>query len=179
MFKRFIVALAVFLVVAQAGMVLSSPVTSPLKTSNAIGLQPEPYLAEASKWATTFLTRAHYKKMRLNDDLSEQIFDRYLESLDPNRIYFLDSDINGFASYRKTLDDSLMKQDLHPAFEIFNIYTHRVSERISHANKVLEGKFDFGIDETLELDRSEAPWAESRSALDEIWRKRVKNDVLR
>ena len=179
MFKRFIVALAIFLVVAQAGMVLSSPATSTLKSSNAIGLQPEPYLAEASKLATNLLIKAHYKKTRLDDALSEQILQRYLESLDPNRVFFIDTDISNFSVYRDTLDDALRKQDLMPAFDIFNIYTQRVTERISHAKQLLDGEFDFAIDETIELDRSEAAWAKDETELNEIWRKRVKNDVLR
>ena len=151
----------------------------PISQDQAVVLQPEPHMAEASKWATTFLTRAHYKKTRLNDDMSSEILDRYIESLDPNRVFFLASDIRGFEVYRSALDDSLIKQDLKPAFEIFNVYAHRVFQRIEYAKKLLEREFNFGIDETLQLDRSEAPWAESEKELNEIWRKRVKNDVLR
>jgi len=147
--------------------------------TSAVGLNSEPYLEEASKWATTFLTRAHYKKMRLNDDLSSQIFDRYIDSLDPNRVFLLRRDVEAFEAYRDTLDDALLKQNLQPAFDIFNVYSQRVDERIEKAIELLDYEFDFGIDEQLDLDRSEAEFVSTASELDELWRKRVKNDVLR
>jgi carboxyl-terminal processing protease len=176
MIRNISVALIVALVALQAGSAVSKPIRG---DSQAVVLQPEPYLEEASKWATTFLTRAHYKKTRLNDELSAQMLDRYIESLDPNKVFLLESDIAAFEAYRNTLDDALMKQNLRPAFEIFNIYSQRVGERIAHAQAVLAADFDFDIDESLELDRSEAPYASSQAEIDELWRKRVKNDVLR
>jgi carboxyl-terminal processing protease len=167
------------LAVASLLLVVGAAQTKNISSERAVVLQPEAYLEEASKWATTFLTRAHYKKTRLDDDLSVQIFDRYLESLDPNRVFLLASDVKAFEVYRDTLDDALLKQNLRPAFEIFNVYSQRVSERIDATVTLLEGEFDFDIDETMELDRSEKPYAQSKTELDEIWRKRVKNDVLR
>ena len=148
-------------------------------TDQAVVLEPEPHMAEASKWATTFLTRAHYKKTELDDALSGQILDRYIESLDPNRIFFLESDVRSFEAYRSSLDDALLKQNIKPAFAIFNVYAHRVSERVAYARDLVKRGFNFNIDESLVLDRSEAPWAASEKELNEIWRKRVKNDVLR
>ncbi|MEM7704212.1 MAG: carboxy terminal-processing peptidase [Pseudomonadota bacterium] len=142
-------------------------------------LQPEPNQLEASRWATTFLTRAHYKKTRLDDTLSSAILDRYLESLDPNRVFFMDSDVRQFEAFRTVLDDALKKQDLSAAFVIFNVYAQRVNERIEFATALLEKPFDFEINESLELDRSEAPWAKTETELNDIWRRRVKNDMLR
>ncbi|MEM9531380.1 MAG: carboxy terminal-processing peptidase [Pseudomonadota bacterium] len=142
-------------------------------------LQPDPNQLEASRWATTFLTRAHYKKTRLDDSLSSAILDRYLESLDPNRVFFLDTDITQFEAFRTVLDDALKKQDLSAAFVIFNVYAQRVNERVAFADSLLNQAFDFEVDETLELDRSESPWAKSDAELDDIWRRRVKNDMLR
>ncbi|MEM9300916.1 MAG: carboxy terminal-processing peptidase [Pseudomonadota bacterium] len=144
-----------------------------------VALEPTDSMSEASRWATTFLTRAHYKKTRLDDELSSQILDRYVESLDPNRIFFLASDIRSFEAYRESLDDALNNQQLSPAFEIFNVYSHRVFQRTEYASRLLERNFNFEIEETVELDRSEEAWAESEKELNEIWRKRVKNDVLR
>ncbi|MDJ0657846.1 MAG: carboxy terminal-processing peptidase [Xanthomonadales bacterium] len=160
--------------VVAGGNVLAKPTVD-----RNVVLKPLPHQEEASKWATTFLTRAHYKKTRLDDDMSSDILDRYLESLDPNRVFFLASDIRQFEAYRFGLDDSLRKQDLNPAFTIFNVYNHRVNERIEHALKLLDTEFDFTVNESLELDRSEAAWAGSDEELDEIWRRRVKNDALR
>ncbi len=162
-----------------AGIVSATTLTSDLRSDQEITLAPEPHLGEATKWATTFLTRVHYKKTVLDDKMSSQILDTYIDNLDPNRVFFLASDIRAFEAYRQALDDSLGRQDLKPAFDIFNVYRHRVNERVTHAIDLLDYDFDFSIDETLELDRSELPWANNREELDDLWRKRVKNDVLR
>ncbi|HSS63759.1 MAG TPA: tail-specific protease, partial [Gammaproteobacteria bacterium] len=74
----------------------------------------------ASNLATKFLTNYHYKDTRLDDELSGIIFHRYLELLDPNRSYFLASDIQTFERYRQSLDDALRHSDLLPAYDIFN-----------------------------------------------------------
>ena len=124
------------------------------------------------------ISNHHYKDSRLDDDVSEQILNRYLDTLDANRFFFLASDINDFSKYKTTLDDYLKNAKVEPAFEIFRVYRKRVSEAVSHANKLLDGTFDFTLDESYQFDREDAPWAGTHAELNEIWRKRVKNDFL-
>ena len=170
--------LATTVVGLSVALLLSSTAIAK-KPERPLTLQPQPNQLEASRWATTFLTRAHYKKTRLDDTLSSAILDRYLESLDPNRVFFLNSDIAQFEAFRTVLDDALKKQDLSAAFVIFNVYAQRVNERIAFATELLDQPFDFEVDESLELDRSEVPWAKTDAELNDIWRRRVKNDMLR
>lgn len=165
------------LTAALCALIAGSAAAKPMERT--LVLEPQPNHEEASKWAATFLTRAHYKKTKLDDEMSALILERYLDSLDPNRVFFLSSDIKQFDAYRHSIDDALLKQDLRPAFTIFNVYTHRVAERIEHATKLLDQEFDFSVEETLQLDRSKSDWARDQAELDELWRKRVKNDVLR
>jgi carboxyl-terminal processing protease len=138
--------------------------------------------AERHERATEIITHIintyHYKSRPLDDSLSTSILDRYLDSLDPNRSYFLTSDISNFDKYRFKLDNRLKDEDLVPAFDIFRIYRKRVDERINHAIAMLDNDFDFTIDESYRFDRRDSDWARSKAELDEIWRKRVKNDVL-
>lgn len=138
--------------------------------------------AERHERATEIITHIintyHYKSRPLDDSLSTSILDRYLDSLDPNRSYFLASDISNFDKYRFKLDNRLKDEDLVPAFDIFKIYRKRVDERINHAIAMLDNDFDFTIDESYRFDRRDSDWARTKAELDEIWRKRVKNDVL-
>jgi len=120
----------------------------------------------------------HYNPVSVDDELSNQIFDRYLDSLDPQKSFLLASDIEEFEQYRNTLDDSLKKEQLEPVFDIFNRFRQRVGERAEYAKGLLSKEFDFTIDETFIFDREEIPWAASVEAADDLWRKRVKNDVL-
>ncbi len=138
--------------------------------------------AERHERATEIITHIidsyHYKNRPLDDHLSSSILDQYLESLDPNRSYFLASDIHSFEKYRYTLDNSLKNGDLKPAFVIFKVYRKRVEERINIAMAILERDFNFEKDETYIFDRRDSNWAESKTELDDIWRKRIKNDAL-
>ena len=160
-----------------AGAVFASVPEPP--ASEPLTLKPKMEQRYASNLATKFLTNWHYKDTRLDDELSSQIFDGYLELLDPNRSYFLASDVALFERYRDRLDESLRHNELAPAYEIFNIYVDRVSQRVQYARNRLKEPFDFTIDETYPFDRRESAWLSTSEELDDLWRKRVKNDYLR
>jgi len=142
-------------------------------------LAPTAEQVQSAMWATRFLTRFHYKRTPLDDTLSADLYDRYLEGLDGDKLFFLESDAQRFAAWRTTLDDAIYDGDLEPPFEIFRTYIRRVGERTAHARGLLAKGFDFSVDESIELDREDAAWAKSTAELDEQWRKRVKNDWLR
>lgn len=132
-----------------------------------------------SNLATKFLANWHYKDTRLDDELSEKIFEGYLNLLDPNYSFFLASDIETFSPYRLRLDDALQHSDPTPAYEMFNVYVERVKERVIFAREQLKQPMDFTIDESYTWDREDIKWAKSKAELDEFWRQRVKNDYLR
>lgn len=141
-------------------------------------LQPLPEHSFSAQIITQLIERFHYKKTRLDNEQSEEILEQYLKSLDPNRSFFTQEDIDSFGRYATTLDDALARGDLEPTFAIFRIYQQRRMERAKFALDHLKLPFNFDKNETYRFDRSEAPWAHNQEALDEIWRKRVKNDVL-
>ncbi len=124
------------------------------------------------------LTSRHYKEIKFNDGLSGVIYENYLEGLDRNKAFFLKSDINEFEKYRYKIDDAIVNSQLEPAYEIFKRYRQRVAERVRYAIKALENDFNFDIDESYRFDRRNDDWQPDTRALDELWRKRVKNDLL-
>lgn len=148
-------------------------------TEQPLLLQPSMEQRFTSNLAVKLLTNWHYKDTRLDDQLSSRILDRYLEMLDPNRSYFLASDVESFERFRFGLDEALRHSDLTPSYEVFNIYSDRVQQRVTYARERLQQPFEFELDEEYEYDRSEADWATDRAELDDVWRKRVKNDYLR
>ena len=160
-------------------MLLSFAAFASVEEGSALKLEPDIEQRYATNLATRFLTNFHYKSTRLDDVLSSEIFDSYLELLDPNKIYFLASDIEMFERYRNGLDDALRHSDVLPAYEMFNVYVDRVRQRVEYARKRVVEPFDFTIDESYQFDREGESWIESTAALDEYWRKRVKNDYLR
>ncbi len=132
----------------------------------------------ATKIITDFLGRYHYRKVDLNDEFSVTIFNNFLDSLDSSKSYFLATDIARFDKYRFTLDDALRANNLLPAYSIFSTYQKRVSERIEYALLLIEKEFDFSKDETFFIERKNAKWPVTIEQQNDLWRKRIKNDVL-
>ncbi len=127
------------------------------------------------------MVRNHYSEVRVNDDFSSTLLDRVIDGLDPSRIYFTQTDINEFEQYRTELDDMLRAGDVDAGFLMYNRYQKRVIERLVFSLKRLEedgSPFDFTLDEYLIVDRSEEPWPASHDELEDLWRKRVKSNVL-
>jgi len=142
-------------------------------------LKPNVQEAQAANLASRVLSRYHYKAMPLDDALSSRIFDQYLKSLDPEKLYFLQADIDHLGADRIMLDDAIRNQDLGVPFDIFNLYSRRAAERLVFARSLLSNGFDFQRDETYQLERKDQPWVASEAQMEDVWRKRVKNDWLR
>jgi carboxyl-terminal processing protease len=98
--------------------------------------------------------------------------------LDPNKVYFLASDIEEVEKYRFTIDEQLNLGDLTSAFQIYNLYQKRMMERFAYVDKIIKQPMDFTIEETYQPDREKAAWAKSSADLDDYWRKDVKRQLL-
>lgn len=163
--------LAVFFVFAASCTVTGTSVSD-------VVLAPTPEHREATAAIYQLMQRYHYKRVAVDDDLSDQIFDRYLETLDPQKSFLLGSDIQEFERYRNQFDDAIRHARLKPVFDMFNRFRSRMEERAGYAKALLKRDFDFSIDERYVYNRSDAPWVENEKAMDDLWRQRVKNDVL-
>ena len=124
------------------------------------------------------VAREHYRRAPLDDRLSSLILDRYLDAIDGGRSYFYASDIAEFERYRYELDDAIKAGDVEPAFVIFRRFQQRSRERMNYAIELLAKKPDFDIDESFNFDREKEPWPANAAEMNELWRKRVKNDAL-
>ncbi|WP_079436596.1 carboxy terminal-processing peptidase [Zoogloea sp. LCSB751] len=142
-------------------------------------LTPTPEQAQAAYLSSMFLSRYHYAVKPLDDALSAKIFDAYLKSLDPERLFFTQADIDGFADLRTQLDDAILQGELDGPFAIFRRYQERSAERLAYARAQLASGFDFSVAESYPLDRSKAAWPKDDAEAQDLWRKRVKNDWLR
>ncbi|WP_221798361.1 carboxy terminal-processing peptidase [Oceanobacter mangrovi] len=144
-------------------------------------LEPTRVQAVTTQQILNNLLRGHYELQRLDDKLSEKVYDLYLQDMDSTRSYFLQSDINEFSASRDQLDDILLRGDLKVPFAMYNRFEERVNERLTFMLSELEhnaANYKFDSNERLNLDRENAPWAKSISELDDLWRKRLKNSIL-
>lgn len=167
------------LVAVLAALSVQAGAAVPEKTAEA-QLKPQPGQTQAALWASRVLSKLHYKPVPLDDAMSEKIFDRYFKSLDAEKMFFTQADIDQYAIVRTRLDDAITGENLSVPFAIFNLYQQRFNERIAYARDLVkQGKFEFTSDESYQYDREKAEWAKSDAEVKELWRKRVKNEWLR
>jgi carboxyl-terminal processing protease len=126
----------------------------------------------------SLMGKRHMSQMEVDDEISRRTMDMFLKTLDPMKLYFLQSDVDKFASERTKIDDYVKQGDISVAYRIFDVFLDRVKERTAVAQKFVDQKFDYTTDETMARDPKKIEWAKSREEMDERWRKRVKYDLL-
>ena len=166
------------LTLALAHVGLAQAVEPTIKSSELPKLVQEEQHAIASRRIAAFFTHSHYKQIQLDDAFSQKVFALYLESLDYSRNLFLQSDVDGFDTYRRSLFSGLEKGDLSAVYYIFNQSIQRRYERLSYALSLLDKPFDFSQPDAYQFDRKDASWPKNTAELDELWRQRVKYDAL-
>ncbi len=177
--KHFLPSTALALMIGLGSLTLGGNAAAANKWDS---LQPDRDEIVASLNVVELLKRHHYSKPPLNDARSVIIYDSYIKLLDPARSYFTAADIAEFDKWKTQFDDFLKSGNLDPGFIIYKRYLDRVKQRLDFAlaelNKGVD-KIDFTAKETLLIDRKDAPWMKSQAELDDLWRKRVKDEVLR
>ncbi len=157
---------------------LSLGLSSATLAAEAGELGPQPRHEASAQIIGELLSNYHYRSQPLDDELSKAALDAYLDNLDPQRFFFLQEDVERLQPLQTRLDDQLRDGNLEAAWDIFGLYRNRVAERAEYARDILAGSLDFSGEETLETDRGDAAWPDGRQALNDLWQRRVKNDVL-
>ncbi len=124
------------------------------------------------------LEETHYSREVINDDFSRQVFQRYLEFLDPEHSYFLASDVQEFSVYQDKFDDMIHTGDIDPGYLIFDRFKQRNRERMEYAISLLKSQPDLNTTASYDFDREHASWPATEADMDQLWKKRVTNDVL-
>lgn len=126
----------------------------------------------------TNLTRYHYQPQQINDSFSEKVYDTYVESLDPRKLFLIQSDEDMLAQYKDELDDEINSL----SFEFFDlsqkVYFSRIKESEAYYQEILAQPFDFTQREYLVLDPDSISYAKDQTELKDYWRKNLKYQVL-
>ena len=124
------------------------------------------------------IQRGHFNVKSLNDDMSEQIFHTYLESIDGQKRYFLQSDYREFAKYMYRIDDQLRELDLTFFDLTYKRLILRMNEVESLYASLLSRPFDFEKKESYDMDYEEQLFPLSQTSRAEKWRKQLKLSTL-
>src|SRR5262249_10141976 len=125
----------------------------------------------------------HYLRPRFDDTVSSKFLDRYLETLDPQHLHFLQSDLAGFEAYRTNLDHLTLPDrgagDTKPACEVFNRFMERLRQRVEYVDQLLRTeKFAFDSDERIVLNRRDLPYPKDLAEARKLWRDRLRFEYL-
>lgn len=154
------------------------PFFSPAKSTAPAPLLPGPNDGNVAYITARLLEEFHYSQHPFDTGISGKFYDGYLNSFDPQHLFFLQSDIDGFSHYRTNLDvltlGSHGEADVTPAFEIFARFMQRLQQRDAYANDLLKrGDFKFDTDEKIVIDRKNSPYPKSLDEAKRLWRQQL------
>ena len=124
------------------------------------------------------LGEAHVLRKPFDERMSPAAWTNYIDSFDPQRIYFTAEDIDSFEPARTRYASLLRAGDLSFPSNVFARFVERVADRNAFAAKAAEADFDFDVDEDYLWRRKGEPWPHEGAEQDDLWRKRVKNTLL-
>src|ERR1700730_383120 len=147
----------------------------------AVAAQPVRAKSDAEQVAVSvgrLLEEGHYTHQPLNDEVSRKFLLTYLELLDFSHLFFTQHDVDMLsAKYATSLDDDVLLGNLKPAYEIYDLYTKHVDDRVAKIKAMLKEPVDFKNDGTIELSRQKAPWPKDEADSDSIWRGRIASEL--
>lgn len=157
---------------------LALAVAPPFDASALPQLTQEPQHRQAVTRVAQKYSRSHYKALDIDAKLSSEIFDRYLQALDYQRLFLMEGDIKALEPVRPRLGEALLTGSLDEIYRIYDLYQQRRYQRFVYALSLLDQPFDFSVKESFEAERKDAAWPKTEAELNELWRLRVKSEAL-
>jgi len=149
-------------------------------SGQAESLRPTPSSQATAILVQKLLQDHHFAGKPLTEEKAMDWIKAYMESLDYNHAFFLQTDLQAFQNtYATQLSQLTQRGDITPAFDIFAVFNDRVRERLAWIKKRLLLPFDFTTAQSYEIDRTKVGWPTDAIAADELWERRLKFDVLR
>ena len=122
--------------------------------------------------------KGHYKKISIDDNLSENLYNSFIKQLDNQKRFFLKSDIREFEKYKYLLDDQIKEYDLSFFNLVYQRSKIRIEEAKSYYEELVNNKFNFNLNENIDLDFEKKEYARSKSEIKNRWRKQLKFSTL-
>ena len=142
--------------------------------------EPRPAESRTAILVCKLIEENHIGHVRIgdNEELSSKLFKRYIELLDPRKLYFTQADVDGLGQDKTKLGDLMKHGNVDFAYNAFDLFLKRVAERKAIADTLVDQKQDFTVDEGMIIDAEKLPWAKTDEEIRERWRKQIKYDLL-
>jgi carboxyl-terminal processing protease len=176
--RPFGTALRIALVLVVSIVIVSAVHAQPAAAQAVVLPKPAARDSQVARWVAKLMPINHISAQELNDTISQRALERFISSLDPMKLYFYQSDVDEFGKSSNKIDDMVLKGDLSLAYEIFGRFIQRVDERVVVALELLEGDFDFTLDESVIIDPKTAQYATTMEEAHDRWRRQIKYALL-
>ncbi len=140
--------------------------------------EPRPAESRTAILVSKLIEENHISHVRINEEVSAKLFKRYIELLDPRKLYFTQTDVDELGQDKTKLGELMKHGNVDFAYNTFDLFLKRVNERKALADTLVEGKHDFTIQEGMVIDAEKLPWAKNEDEIRERWRKQIKYDLL-
>ena len=124
------------------------------------------------------LEQGHFQPKVFNDEFSLEVYERFLNRIDPYKHYFYKSDIEVFKQYEQQLDDQIQNYEIGFFNIVYERLTQRINESVDVYNDILSKPFDYEINENFNSESEELDYVSSRNEMYERWRKQLKFTTL-
>src|SRR5690606_21682523 len=114
---------------------------------------------------TSEFVRSHYSVKEFNEEISRRAYERFFQTLDPGKTYFLQEDYDSFKPLDKTMYQKIRSIDCRFITDINNLFSKRVKETEDYVTAALAKPFNFSVDEFIETDRKKVTWAKNKDEL--------------
>lgn len=124
------------------------------------------------------LASNHFEPNEINDEFSIEVFDNFIENLDPAKRYFIQSDIDEFEKYKTQIDNQILNDEVDFFNLVYARFLQRVEEAKTYYVEILDTPYNFSNDDVLNVDYENKPFAQNKAELKEVWRKQLKFSTL-
>ncbi len=130
------------------------------------------------KTVAQIMDEQHFSKHPLDDEISSRAFDHMLRSLDPLKLYFLQSDVDKFKANKTRLDEFAKAGNMDFARVVFKVFLQRVDSRVAMAHEQIDAEHDFMLDEKLPVDRDIIEYPKDDAEAKDRMRRQIKYSML-
>lgn len=163
--------------IACCGLALSMVVVT-VATANARPEPPNQTDRTIAILVKRLMEQRHISRKQIDNEISQRCLEEFLDTLDPLKLYFYQSDIERFSRERTNLDDYFRSGRVDFAHEVFSTFLARVEERVETALRWVDAEHDFTLAERMITDGEAAAYPRTPEEADDRWRKRVKFDLM-
>ena len=145
----------------------------------SLDIKPQEHYGRIARKVASMLPTYHVTQQPLGEELSQRAWTNLVTMYDYGHVVFLKTDLDAFDPMRRRIGDALRGEDVSFVYDMHKVFVRRLEECVTYVTNLLETtEFDFSVQEECQFDRKDAPWPATREERDELWRKRIKNELL-